>query len=70
MGPSPFILLPWLSLVQLAWLGGGRGPAVIQSQQTGQTQFSQYKSIYHLSKFHIYVLIYCIGVFLSDLERW
>ena len=22
---------------------------------------------YHLSKFHIYVLIYCIGVFLSDL---
>ena len=22
---------------------------------------------YHLSKFHIYVLVYCIGVFLSDL---
>ena len=22
---------------------------------------------YHLSKFHIYVLIYCVGVFLSDL---
>jgi len=22
---------------------------------------------YHLSKFHIYALIYCIGVFLSDL---
>ena len=22
---------------------------------------------YHLSKFHMYVLIYCIGVFLSDL---
>ena len=22
---------------------------------------------YHLSKFHIYVIIYCIGVFLSDL---
>ena len=24
---------------------------------------------YHLSKFHIYALIYCIGVFLSDLLR-
>ena len=22
---------------------------------------------YHLSKFHTYVLVYCIGVFLSDL---
>ena len=22
---------------------------------------------YHLSKFHVYVLVYCIGVFLSDL---
>ena len=26
-----------------------------------------YGHCYHLSKFHIYVLIYCIGVFLSDL---
>ena len=26
-----------------------------------------YDHHYHLSKFHIYVLIYCIGVFLSDL---
>ena len=26
-----------------------------------------YSHCYHLSKFHIYVLIYCIGVFLSDL---
>ena len=26
-----------------------------------------YSHHYHLSKFHIYVLIYCIGVFLSDL---
>ena len=22
---------------------------------------------YHLSKFHVYVLVYCVGVFLSDL---
>ena len=28
-----------------------------------------YSHHYHLSKFHIYVLIYCIGVFLSDLLR-
>ena len=26
-----------------------------------------YGHCYHLSKFHIYALIYCIGVFLSDL---
>ena len=26
-----------------------------------------YSHCYHLSKFHIYALIYCIGVFLSDL---
>ena len=26
-----------------------------------------YSHYYHLSKFHIYALIYCIGVFLSDL---
>jgi len=25
---------------------------------------------YHLSKFHIYVLVYCIGVFLSGLFNW
>ena len=25
---------------------------------------------YHLSKFHIYVLVYCIGVFLSDLPHY
>ena len=25
---------------------------------------------YHLSKFHIYVLVYCIGVFLSGLLHW
>ena len=24
---------------------------------------------YHLSKFHIYVLVYCIGVFLSGLQK-
>ena len=25
---------------------------------------------YHLSKFHIYVLVYCVGVFLSGLLHW
>ena len=28
---------------------------------------SKLKQRYHLSKFHIYALVYCIGVFLSDL---
>ena len=47
-------------------------PSPAESKRLFYTSVSLFLSCiqgyrYHLSKFHIYVLVYCIGVFLSDL---
>ena len=50
-------------------------PSPTESQRLFYTSVSLLLSLiqgyrYHLSKFHIYVLVYCIGVFLSGLLRF
>ena len=43
-------------------------PSPTESKRLSYTSVSRIHGYrYHLSKFHIYVLVYCIGVFLSGL---
>ena len=49
-----------------AWRAAVHGVAKNQTRLTNLTELIQ-GDHYHLSKFHIYALVYCIGVFVSSL---